>query len=225
MTRLAVRTLVATVALLALMTLSFLPLHSTPAARPASLTPLSGASPLAGGGLDANVLWNGVPTAPASSPSSAIGTSFGNLVTLWFSWGWTAGSLLPAVPGYGIAHAQLRVLYLGQSVWMKDLQLEPPRDATFGAVNLTSDLTSSQYLLEGVYLVEADLVSDNRGQVWSEQFYVHVTAPNHLTAANLGLGALAVYEVVQLARVGPHALPKERMTTKVEPEKPSKGAP
>ncbi len=215
-----VRFLLAGAAVLALLVLSFVPVHSTPALRSSSSAALAGSAALPSG-LSGSVLWNGVPTTPADSPSSAIATSFGTVVTLGYSWAW----LGTAPAGYGITHAQLRVLFLGQSVWTKDLQLEPARNATLGAVNLTSDLTSSQYLLEGVYIVEADLVSDNQGQVWSEQFYVHVQAPNHLTAAGIGLGALAVYEVVQLARVGPHALPKERMTTKVEPEKAPKELP
>ncbi len=160
------------------------------------------------------VLWNGAATASATSPSSAIQTSFGQVATVTFSWSWTGSG----APPFGVSNNRLHVLFFGVSVFTKDQAFQPAKSAATGSYALTSDLTSSRYLLEGIFLLDAQIISDAGKIVWSETFYVLVTEPYHLVAANIGLAALAIYEVVQLVRVGPHALPKGTLKTKVESE-------
>ena len=167
----------------------------------------------------ASVLWNGVDAGRANSPSSAIAASIGDVVTVTFLWNWSGAGAAP----YSISNLRLHVLFFSQSVYTKDQAFNPARAPTNGSFDLTSDLTASRYLLEGIFLISAEIVSDSSGTVWSEQFYVHVTAPYHLVAATLGLGALLVYELVQLVRVGPHALPKGRLKTQVVEESAPKG--
>ncbi|HKV89687.1 MAG TPA: hypothetical protein VJQ43_00625 [Thermoplasmata archaeon] len=155
-------------------------------------------------GFSGSATWNGRAVATAGSPGSAISTSFGSSITVGFVWGATAGA---SAPSFGITDAILHVVYLGQNVWTKDQAFSPAMSAVSGQYNLSNDFTGSRYLVEGLFLIQLVLLSDSHGQVWSESFYVHVVASNHLTAATLALALLCVYEIVVLVRVGAEDLP------------------
>jgi hypothetical protein len=169
--------------------------------------------------FSANASWNGHPVAAATAAANAIPTSFGAPVTIQFRW----GCQMVTGCGYGITDAVLHVLYLGQVVWTKDQAFSPATPAFQGEYNLTSDLTASKYLVEGLFLVQAILLTNAPGASWSQSFYVHVTATDHLTVATVGLGVLAVYEVASLLLVGPHGLPKRPKQSEVTPAPPPEG--
>jgi hypothetical protein len=169
--------------------------------------------------FSANASWNGHPAAPATTAANAIPTSFGAPVTIQFRWGCTMFTGC----GYGITHAVLHVLYLGQVVWTKDQAFSPATPAFEGEYNLTSDLTASKYLVEGLFLVQAILLTNADGASWSQSFYVHVAATDHLTVATVGLGVLAAYEVASLLLVGPHGLPKRPKHSEAPPTSPPEG--
>ncbi|MCI4356964.1 MAG: hypothetical protein L3K18_07485 [Thermoplasmata archaeon] len=189
------------VLLLGVTALSMAPVAHIGGAPGAARTADQAATPI----FSASAAWNGHPVAFATSAGHAISTSFGAPVTIEFQWNCpgTTGC------GFGITDAILHVLYLGQVVWTKDQGFSSPgMPAVQGQYNLTSDLTGSKYLVEGLFLVQAVLLTNGGGGSWSQSFYVQVSAPNHVTVAVIGLGVLALYEVTALLRVGPHALPK-----------------
>jgi hypothetical protein len=153
-------------------------------------------------GFSASASWNGASIASASTPSTAITTSFGSPVAVNFTWFSGPGVTEP----FAITDAVVHILYLGQQAWTKDQAFTPPMSAGTGSYSLSSDLTESRYLVEGLFLIQADLLSNTNGTVWSQSFYVNVLAPYHFTVAALALGIIGLYELVSLARVGPHAL-------------------
>ncbi|MCI4332022.1 MAG: hypothetical protein L3K19_09310 [Thermoplasmata archaeon] len=145
--------------------------------------------------------YNGQPTANASGPTSALGISFNTPATVEFFWQ-AAGGKISQPLSISIQTAELRVYFLGLSVWTKDQTLSPPSVSPKGTVNLTADFTLNRYLLEGLYELSGSLIEPNGTVAWSENFYLKVMAPNHLTAVNLGLGLVAVYEAYTIATVG-----------------------
>jgi hypothetical protein len=194
-------------------------LPSLAAAQPApagEITRVSSSSP----GFAAFVLWNGQSTVGATSPSSALSANFGTVATAFYEWNWTgAGSS----PPFSVAHLRLTVLYFGQPAWTKDQAFQPAMSARQGQFNVTSDLTEVRYILQGVYEVEASIVSFSGATVWSEDFYLKTAAPYDLTIATVALAAIALYEIYYLVTIGPRALPRGTVKTTAEEPPPAKG--
>jgi len=180
-------------------------------------TPSPGATASAVAGFSADATWNGHPVAPADTPAHALSTSFGAPITVAFRWA-SAGGASGASPG--VTDLLLHVVYLGQNLWTKDQGLNGSLSTPSGQYNLTSDLTGSRYLVEGLFVIQLVILAGPHGQLWAESFYVHVLAPNHLTAATIGLGLLCAYEVFALLRVGPHGVPKRPANSTSPPPSP-----
>lgn len=200
--------------ILGVVALCLVPVSSAGPGLTQGSTPIRSSTP----GFTASAAWNGEAVAGASSPGSAISTSFGSPINIQFVW---SNVPSPTSASFGITDAVLHVVYLGQNVWTKDQAFNPALASSSGQYNLSSDLTGSRYFVEGLFLVQAVLLSNSQGQVWSESFYVHVVAPYHIVAATIGLGLLGLYEVIALVRVGPHALPKAASQPVAEPAPPS----
>lgn len=155
-------------------------------------------------GFVGDATWNGRDVSTAATPAHAIGITFDQSDLLHLSW-YTQGA--PSGVPFAITDAILRIQYFGQIVWTRDQVFNPAASAGVGDANLTTDLSQNHYLIEGLYLLEVELVSDTRGTVWSASFYVHATAAYQATAATVALAGLLLYELVALARVGPYGLP------------------
>ncbi len=189
---------------------ALLPWLAVPASANSPTSTGAGAAPRAAGapGFSATVTWNGQNVAGAGTAASAIPTSFGDPASVVFSWSQGGPSLLSA--SESVSSVQLHVVYLGQQVWSRDQVFQPADARAIDNTTLGADLTSGQYLIEGVYEVTAQIVSVGNGTLWSENFFLHVTAPDQLTLATVGLALIAAYELYSLARVGPHAAPRRR---------------
>jgi hypothetical protein len=172
--------------------------------------------------FSASATWNGISIASASTPGSAISASFGSPATVNFTWFTGASPTANATSPFAITDAILHIVYLGQAVWTKDQAFSPPLSAGSGSYSLSADLTATRYLVEGLFQVQAVLLSNTQGAVWTQTFFVNVVAPYHFTVAVLALGLLAIYELVSLARVGPLAVPKPKVgtTTSTPPASP-----
>jgi hypothetical protein len=147
------------------------------------------------------ILYNGHPTATASSASSALAVTFGSSANVQFSWQASGGKVNQPL-SIAIQTARLEVFFLGLSVWTKDQNIISPVPAPNGTVNLTADFSLNHYLIEGVYQLAGTLITANGTSIWSEVFYLKATAPDHLTVVNIGLALVAVYEVYTIATVG-----------------------
>lgn len=178
-------------------------LATTAASRPPSAqpTPVIGTPGPGTVSVVGSLTYDGQPTANASTAGSALSANFNKPVNVEFFWNASGGKINQPL-SIPIQTARLQVYYLGLSVYTKDQTLSPPSVASKGSVNLTADFTLNRYLIEGVYELSGTLIQPNGTNVWSENFYLKISAPWHLTAANIGLGLVGVYEVYSIATVG-----------------------
>lgn len=155
--------------------------------------------------------YNGRPTGNATSPGSALGVVFASPATVEFSWQ-AAGGKINQPLSIAIQTARLQVIFLGLQVWTKDQTLSPPSFTPRGSVNMTADFSLNRYLLEGLYELTGSLISPNGTSVWSESFYLKASAPDHLTATNVGLALVGLYEVFAILTVGGWVTRRESAT-------------
>jgi hypothetical protein len=151
--------------------------------------------------LAANVSVDGQPSALANTASGAISVSVLTPVVFNFSWAGHGGKFaLPAV--FPVKTARLVFEYFGGPVFTKDQVSSSPFSTVTGSMASTVDLGQDRYLVEGDYLVQASILTANGSTVWTQNIYLKISAPHHLTAANLGLGGLVVAELYSVATIG-----------------------
>ena len=173
--------------LLALPTVAF-----AAAARP--VAPAAGLEPAQ---TTPAVTWNGVDVASANSPSSALTISYNAAANVAFTWSSTYG------PTANVATARLAMIYFGFALSTRDV---PPVAGGLGpseSAVMNWTVGPIQYLVEGIYGVTASLIAQNGSTVWSENFYLKITAPGSILAAVPILVILImVYELYNVARSG-----------------------
>lgn len=176
-----------------------------------------GANPNPLNGVVAHVTWNGVDVCSYSSPSSSLGVSFANSADVHYVWS--------SAPGAGIAidDARLSMQYFGFALTTRDV-FSSTAETPSGSFDMNWTPGVLTYVLEGMYELTASLIAPNGSALWTENFYVTVTAPYVILAAlPLVMIVLAIYEVYSLARSGQQAAltrrpeapppPAERETT------------
>jgi hypothetical protein len=150
-------------------------------------------------GFFGQVTWNGVNVASASSTSSPLGIQFSDTAHLYYNWSSTTNL-------YNINRARLQFFYFGVSIATRVVTLQGSTPGLFGAFELNWTPGSIQYAVEGLFRLTAGLVEPNGSTIWSENIFVHATAPLGLLAAfPLVLLAIAIYEIYELAYVGREA--------------------
>lgn len=151
--------------------------------------------------LAANLTINGAPTIGATSASNAITVSLATPLQFNFSWTGRGGKF--AVPtAVPVQTARLEFKFLGEVVFTKDQVSSNPFATVSGSMTSSLDLGGDRYLVEGVYLLKASLLTSDGSVGWSQAVYLRFTAAYHLTAVNLGLGGLVVAELYSIATIG-----------------------
>ncbi len=159
------------------------------------------------------VTWNGVNVDTATSPSSALTITYNAAANVLYSWGATN----PA----GVATARLAMIYFGFALSTRDVApvQTPLGPGTSAVMNWT--VGPIQYLVEGIYGVTASLIAGNGSTLWSENFYLKLTAPGSILAAvPIIVILIIVYELYNAARSGRYI----RLDTKSPPKSDSGGA-
>ena len=142
---------------------------------------------------------DGHPTNGATSVGSAVQLSVGQPLHLLYTYTGHGGALgVPVV--VTVTSATLALQFLGTSLSSWVVDESNPQPQVFGEVNQTVDLTQDRYLLAGVYAMVASLTAPN-GTIWSETFYLRISAPYDLVAVTILAGVLALYEVVAVLRL------------------------
>ena len=152
----------------------------------------------------AAVTMNGAATANATTPAQAIPMSFARPVTLNFTWV-TSGPPSSGGPS-AISDARLDVNMFGLALFSRDVIPQSALSPVSGSLNLTADFSGDRYLVSGLYQFTTTLFGQNGSTDFSQSFYVSVTAPFHVVAATIGLGALITYELYAVATAGPQAM-------------------
>lgn len=196
---------------------------ASPAGAPTAAPPVPSSSP----GINTIVTWNGFPITLFGSASSALSTYLNTTVRLVYNW--TSAPVAGGPPPhYIVTSARLSMLYLGLALPAITDILTNPVPATGGVFTFVWDPAYLHYLIAGLYQFSSTLLDNNGTTVWTENFYVHITAPFYLlTALPLLLVVLIALEAYTLARSGRHAQrpgPKSTAPKAWEPPK-SESAP
>ncbi len=158
-------------------------------------SPSVSGSPVATSGP--TVLWNGVNIDSAGSASSALTVTFNEAVDVNYSW------VRSAYPGVG--DARLEMLYFGFPLSTRDVSPISGPASSPGLAVMNWTVGALQYAVEGVFGLTASLLN-NGSTVWSENFYVRLTAPYSILAAlPILLILIGVYELYGLVRSGRQA--------------------
>jgi len=169
---------------------------ASPSAAPRALATVTTAD---APGVNAVVTWNGMNVASAPAVSSAISTDFSSTIDVHYTWT-SSGS------PYTISDARLQIFYFGFALGTRDILESNPVAATNGSFDMPWDPGVLQWILAGTYALTASLLSPNGTTQWSEQFYLHVTAPAAIGAAlPIILLLIGLYEAYSLARSGRQA--------------------
>jgi hypothetical protein len=151
------------------------------------------------GGVAAVVTWNGQNIVSAPAISSAISTDFSSTIDVHYNWSSTGTS-------YTISDARLQIFYFGFALGTRDIIDSNPVAATNGSFDMPWDPGVLQWLIIGTYALTASLLAPNGTTMWSEQFYLHVSAPAAIGAAiPIILILIGIWEVYSLARSGRQA--------------------
>jgi len=189
--------------LLLLMVVAPVGAMSGPSAAPkgASVVPAAGSS-----GINANVTWNGMNIGSAGTISSGIMTNFGSAINLVYTWSATSGIGPRSGPTYNISTARLQMFYFGFPIGTRDVINSNPIADRYGQFNMSWDPGVLQWILTGDYKITASLIAPNGTSEWSQDFFIHVTAPAAIGAAMpILLILVGIWEVYSLARSGRQA--------------------
>jgi hypothetical protein len=157
------------------------------------------ATPANAPGMSAVVAWNGANVASAPAVSSAISTDFSSTIDVHYTWS-------SASTEYTISDARLQIFYFGFALGTRDIIDSDPVASTNGTFDMPWDPGVLQWILAGSYALTASLVTPNGTTEWSEQFFVHVTAPAAIGAVlPIILLLIGIYEAYALARSGRQA--------------------
>jgi hypothetical protein len=149
----------------------------------------------AGGPIRAYVTWDGTNISTATSDGSAQAVNFASTITLHYYWSST--SL------YTISDARLQMYYFGFALSTRDVLISNPQPANNGTFTMTWAAGAIDYLLEGTYRLTATLLTPTGDSLWSQNFYIHASAPLDILAAiPIILVLIALYEVYGLLTCG-----------------------
>lgn len=169
------------------------PIGGAPIPHP-SVNPTQPSQPV----VQASLLFDGHSAANATSVGSAIGVNARSLIPVSISWVARGGKL--GTPGsVSVQQARVDLLLFGASTLSNVLNEQPAVVGSNGTANLSLDYRQYVYLAEGVYELRGSLLAPNGSALWTELFFIHVTATDHLTLFTLGSAALAVYAVASFA--------------------------
>jgi hypothetical protein len=176
-------------------------------ALPAAAT-LGGPRPFgaaASSDLTGRVTWNGNDVATAATMSSALSTNFGSTVDLHYVWS-SGGAGSGAGALYNISDARLQMFYFGFALATRDVLDSTPVAADNGTFDMTWSPGVLQWLLAGTFGLTASLLAPNGTTEWSQNFFVHVTAPASIGAViPILLIIIGIYEFYALAMSGRQA--------------------
>jgi hypothetical protein len=145
------------------------------------------------------VTWNGADVAKANDFASAMTISFNSPVDVRYYWN-SAGH--PVTVGT----ARLQMFYFGVALSTRDVVENNPVATTTGTIDMAWDPGILQYVLEGTYLVTASLIAPNGTTLWSENLWVHESAPYSVLAVIPGILILiGLYELYVVATSGKYA--------------------
>ncbi|MCI4369497.1 MAG: hypothetical protein L3K09_08050, partial [Thermoplasmata archaeon] len=169
----------------------------TGSARPSAPTSAGGNSPTL---ISAAVTFGGSVIDSATAPANALSSNFANVVPVDFIWSARGGRLgTPAL--VEITAARLQMIYLGQPVLTREVDVSNAQLAPGGQINMSGDFRDTAYLIEGLLSFNALLIASNGTTVWSQQFYVQDHATDHLTVINILLVGLILYEAYSLVGI------------------------
>lgn len=168
---------------------------------------LAGPPPPPPGAVGASVTWNSIDVASHTSRAAAVGTSFTGLVGVKFTWK-SVGAIPSRLVAFNISTARLQLIYFGLPLTTRDEVNSSPIADTGGTFNMQWDPGILRYLTEGSFAMLASLIAPNGTTMWSEQFYIHATAPFAVLAIlPVLLILIVVWELYSLATVGRASAP------------------
>ncbi len=151
-------------------------------------------------GVAGNVTWNGANICTSTSSSSALSVDLSQTDHLRYNWSVSAG------PSLNITDARLAMFYFGFPVATRDVTQTGARVSTSGTIAMDWTPGAISFVLAGLYSLTASLLDSNGTTVWSESFFVNVTAPYTILAVlPIVLLLIAVYEIYSVARSGRQA--------------------
>lgn len=142
--------------------------------------------------------WNGQPLSTAATEGSAFKIATGATVLVKFTYGIPLG-------GPNVTTARITALYFGAAISTDQVGAHNELVAGSGSGSAVMNWTlgTFTYLLAGVYELRASLVAGNGSTVWSENFYIDATAPDHIESGlTLFLAILGIVELWSIATVG-----------------------
>jgi hypothetical protein len=173
--------------------------------------------------LQATVSWNGHNISEARGVHSAFPVTYSSSSLLAFHWSAPASSV--PVP---VSTARVELYFFGYGVGARDVSQAPSPTATNGTINLSWDGANAlRWLAEGTYAATASLLDGTGSTLWSENFYLRVTAPYSLLALiPIVLLLLGIFEVAALLRSGyePPSKPPPTTRNAEKAEPPETGA-
>ena len=125
------------------------------------------------------------------------------------------GGIGPKVNAYNISDARLQMFYFGFPLATRDVVDSNPQLANNGSFDMSWDPGVLQWVLAGIYGVTTSLLAPNGSTMWSDAFFVHVTAPGGVGAIlPILLLLIGAYELFELARAsgGQSASPPKQPT-------------
>jgi hypothetical protein len=168
-------------------------------------------------GITASATWNGQNISNAGSTGSAFALGSSS-IDVRFYWSTPVGSA-PAQ----VTTARLVMFFLGFGVATRDVTLSGTTNTSSGVIDLYWNGTGLLAdLIEGTYQVTASLLDAGQNTLWSENFYVKMTAPFDLLAASpIILLVIGIWEAFLLATSGKQDLLKQNQ----KPQGAPKGKP
>ncbi|MCI4348899.1 MAG: hypothetical protein L3J93_01590 [Thermoplasmata archaeon] len=174
--------------------------------------------------LHATVSWNGRNISDASGVRSAFALTYSSSAVLAFHWSAPASAV--PVP---VSTARLELFFFGYGVGARDVSQAPSPTASNGTINLTWDGANAlRWLAEGTYVATASILNAAGSTLWSENFYLRITAPYSVLALiPIVLLILGIFELAALLRSGyePPAKPAAPARPSPDPDANEKGAP
>lgn len=158
------------------------------------------------------VTFDGHSTSGHDSAGSAIPASFGRTLQANFTWTVPLGGAAATVTA-----VRLYLRLLGVSIATKEVDIQnaqpTPAGGWAGNVSLVEDLSQYTYLVEGLYLANADVYANGTSTLlWSESFYIAFTGPAHLTVVAVLLVVIVAYEGYEIASIRRQARSVQRLS-------------
>ena len=158
--------------------------------------------------------WDGTNVTTATSDSAALSVNFASTITLRYYW--SSSSV------YNLSDARLQMYYFGFALSTRDVVNSNPIAGTSGVFTMTWQAGALDYLLEGTYRLTASLLTPSGSSAWSQDFYIHASAPADILAAiPIILLLIVLYEVYGLITSGRQSAPPTPAKATPPPAKPS----